>query len=66
MLKHLVFTLFLIGTINTVTTAQTLHSTKAAKIRFFSSMAAEDIEATNSQAVSKLDTKTGAINFIVS
>ena len=45
MLKHLVITLFLFGAINTVTVAQNLHSTKAAKIRFFSSLAAEDIEA---------------------
>ncbi|MEI6584638.1 MAG: YceI family protein [Sediminibacterium sp.] len=65
MLKHIIIALFLMGAINTTTTAQNLHSTKAAKIRFFSSLAAEDIEATNSQAVSKLDTKTGAINFIV-
>ncbi|MEI8097682.1 MAG: YceI family protein [Sediminibacterium sp.] len=65
MLKHIIIALFLMGAINTTTTAQNLHSTKAAKIRFFSSLAAEDIEATNSQAVSKLDTKSGAINFIV-
>jgi len=65
MLKKLFIALLVLGTTNTITVAQNIHSTKSAKIRFFSSLAAEDIEATNAQAVSKLDTKTGAINFIV-
>jgi polyisoprenoid-binding protein YceI len=65
MLKQLFIALLLMGTFNTAIIAQNLHSTKSAKIKFFSSLAAEDIEATNAQAVSKLDTKTGAINFIV-
>lgn len=44
--------------------AQT-HLTQNGQIKFFSSTPVEDIEAKNNEAVSTLDTKTGAINFAV-
>jgi polyisoprenoid-binding protein YceI len=44
--------------------AQT-HLTQNGQIKFFSSTPIEDIEAKNNEAVSTLDTKTGAMNFAV-
>src|ERR1700712_683372 len=44
--------------------AQT-YLTKAGQITFFSTTSAEDIKATNNEAVSTLDAKTGAYNFTV-
>lgn len=45
--------------------AQKTYSTKAAKVKFFSHTVAEDVEALNSQVLSSLNDKTGAINFAV-
>ncbi|MFL9482036.1 YceI family protein [Chitinophagaceae bacterium LWZ2-11] len=45
--------------------AQKVYSTKSAKVRFFSSTAAEDIEATNSQAESKLASANGQMMFML-
>lgn len=63
MYKQFWMGLLLLATTTTVQ-AQVLQ-TKAGQIRFFSSTPTEDIEATNNQAVSKLDTKTGAMQFMV-
>lgn len=43
--------------------AQKTYSTKIAKVKFYSHIPGEDIEATNSQAESKLVDKTGVISF---
>jgi polyisoprenoid-binding protein YceI len=44
--------------------AAKIYSTNKAKIRFFSSTPAEDIEATNANTVSALNDKTGDLRFI--
>ena len=57
-------------TLTTVTAAKPeikaeakVYSTQKAKVRFFSKTPEEDIEATNSQVISKLNEKTGQLSF---
>jgi hypothetical protein len=49
--------------LGTTVNAQKVFVTKSALVKFFSNTKAEDIEATNSQAVSKLESNTGQIMF---
>jgi hypothetical protein len=48
---------------STFSYSQRVYSTKSAQIKFLSSTATEDIEATNNQVVSKLTDKTGQLIF---
>ena len=45
--------------------AAIIYSTNKASIRFFSSTAAEDIEATNNQTASAFNNQTGDLRFVV-
>ncbi len=54
--------IFLLAFLPVIVQAQKIYSTKTAKIKFYSHTPAEDIEATNSQGDSRLNTN-GTLNF---
>jgi len=55
--------LFIVLCITDLAAAQTVFQTKSANIKFFSSTSVEDIEAVNNQGISKLDPKSGQVQF---
>ncbi len=63
MLNKSIQILFLFLCSTTLVEAQTVLQTKSANIQFFSSTSVEDIEAVNNQGISKLDPKTGQVQF---
>lgn len=65
MLRKIVLSLVALQASILLLSAQPILSTKSARVRFFSSTVAEDIEAINSQAVSKLDTRSGQVTFML-
>jgi len=62
MIKKILFGFMLLLLVNAVN-AQKIYSTKSAQIKFSSSTATEDFDATNNQVESKLIDKTGQIMF---
>ncbi|MFN0083420.1 MAG: YceI family protein [Ferruginibacter sp.] len=63
-MKKIVF-IFSIIAISTISFAQDMHLTRNGKITFFSHTSLEDIEAANNEVVSTINTKTGAMQFLV-
>ncbi|MBY0481029.1 MAG: YceI family protein [Chitinophagaceae bacterium] len=64
-LKKCFFTVLCLSSSIMMLSAQPVFSTKTARVRFFSSTPAEDIEAVNTQALSKFDSKSGQVNFML-
>lgn len=64
-MKKILLLLCLFISSGTMLLAQGIYNTRSGQIKFFSRTPVEDIEAVNNQAVSKLDGKTGQLNFIV-
>lgn len=63
-MKKIVLFVCLLFASGSVLLAQGVYNTRSGQIKFFSRTPVEDIEAVNNQAVSKLDGKTGQLNFI--
>lgn len=62
-MKHLL--IFLLIACSLQTYAQDIHLTRNGRIRFFSHTAIEDIEAVNNEVSGTINTKTGAMQFLV-
>lgn len=56
---------FFVVLISSASFAQDAHLTRNGKISFFSHTSLEDIEAANNEVVSTINTKTGAMQFLV-
>ena len=63
-MKHLAVISFLFFTVMKLQ-AQDIHLTRNGKITFFSHTGIEDISATNNEVTSTVNTKTGAVQFLV-
>lgn len=57
--------LFFIQSVFTIIHAQDIHLTRNGKISFFSHTSIEDIDAVNNEVTSTINTKTGAMQFLV-
>ncbi len=62
-MKQLFFLLLILCTV--YTNAQDVHLTRNGRISFFSHTAIEDIDAVNNEVSSTINTKTGAVQFLV-